>query len=148
MPYSYEYEMPAVTVDAVVMRQKPIDIGEWRTEILLIKRKNEPFKGCWAFPGGFVDKFEEPVAACVREVKEETGIDLPEAVRLFWAAGGKDRDPRGWTIALTYHTRVPWETEATPNDDAIEVGWFDIMNPPPMAFDHATTLAVFRCGRR
>jgi 8-oxo-dGTP diphosphatase len=142
MSYTYEYEMPAVTVDALIVRYRPASVSEWDVEILLIRRKNEPFKGMWAFPGGFVDKNEEPVDACVREVKEETGIDLPNAVKLFWAAGGKDRDPRGWTIALTYRTEVPWDTDAKASDDAIEIGWFDIMNPPPMAFDHRKTLSV------
>jgi len=145
VPYTYDYEMPAVTVDALILRQRTDDglPGRWSSEILLIKRRDDPFKGMWAFPGGFVNKFEEPVTACVREVKEETTIILPNAVKLFWAAGGEDRDPRGWTIALTFHTEVPWDTEAQPNDDAIETGWFDIMNPPPMAFDHRKTLAVF-----
>ena len=139
MSYSYEYEMPAVTVDALIFRSRPSDIGEWAHEILLIRRKSDPYKDCWAFPGGFVEKFEEPVAACIREVREETGILLSQNPGLFYAAGGEDRDPRGWVIALAFWVNVPWETRAAPNDDAIEIGWFNTLNLPMMAFDHRQT---------
>jgi 8-oxo-dGTP diphosphatase len=144
MSYTYEYEMPAVTVDAVILRQRVIALAEWSSQLLLIKRKNEPFKDKWALPGGFVDKNEEPVTACIREVKEETGIVLPNVVKLFWASGGKDRDPRGWTISLAFATEVPWETEVVASDDAAEIGWFDIDDLPSMAFDHRMILSMWR----
>lgn len=149
MSFTYEFEMPAVTVDALIIRTTRLRPGPpilaVREEILLIKRKNDPYKGMWAFPGGFVDKFEDPINACVREVKEETGIDLPNAVKLFTAKGDKDRDPRGWTISLAYHTEVPWDIEAKASDDAIEIGWFNIRDLPPMAFDHRAVFTRFLC---
>jgi len=143
--FSYEYEMPAVTVDVLITKIKAVDIGEWSVRLLLVKRRNDPFKGLWAFPGGFVNKFEEPSDACIREVREETGIVLDKRPGLFFSAGGKDRDPRGWTITLAHWIQVPWETAATPGDDAAEVGWFDEL--PPMAFDHRTIYEKYLSAR-
>jgi len=147
MPFTYDFEMPAVTVDALILRHKsgaglPATLYSG-TEILLIKRKSDPYKGMWAFPGGFVDKFEDPVHACHREVKEETSIELPGVVKLFTAKGDEGRDPRGWTISLAYYTAVPYDTVAKANDDAIEVEWFDILNLPSMAFDHRAVFVRF-----
>lgn len=149
MPFTYDFEMPAVTVDALILRHKSgaslPEALDAKTEILLIKRKNDPYKGMWAFPGGFVDKFEDPVHACHREVKEETSIELPNTVKLFTAKGDEGRDPRGWTISLAYYTDVPWDTKAAPSDDAIEIGWFNILDLPPMAFDHRAVFTRFLC---
>lgn len=146
MSYTYEYKMPAVTVDAVIIKHRPspTEIGEYESRILLIKRKNDPYKDHWAFPGGFVDEFEEPVTACIREVREETSIVLPHKPILFHAAGQAGRDPRGWVIALAFWVHVPWDTVAKANDDAIEYGWFDTNELPAMAFDHRQTFEMYR----
>jgi len=145
MSYTYNYEMPAVTVDAMVVRQRPAGIGEWENQILLIKRgrEGEPYYGHWAFPGGYVEKYEEPVDACVRELREETGIVLCQKPGLFHVAGGEGRDPRGWVIALAFWIIVPWDTPVKADDDAKEFGWFDLNDPPKMAFDHRRTIEKY-----
>ena len=81
MPYTYEHPHPAVSTDAIVFT-----VRDGRLEVLLIKRKHEPFKGMWAFPGGFLD-YREDLGQCARrELEEETGV---RGVKLeqFCAAG-------------------------------------------------------------
>lgn len=67
MDYTYKYPRPAVTADCVVITR------EEELKVLLIQRRNEPFKGCWAFPGGFMDMDETTEQCAIRELKEETG---------------------------------------------------------------------------
>ncbi|MBR4837718.1 MAG: NUDIX hydrolase [Bacteroidales bacterium] len=68
MSYTYEYPRPAVTADCVVITK------ENEPQVLLIQRGNEPFKGCWAFPGGFMNMDETTEQCAVRELEEETGF--------------------------------------------------------------------------
>ena len=86
----------------------------------------------------------------VGEVEEETSVKLGTTPKLMHVAGGKDRDPRGWTISLAFMTHVHFSTEAKASDDAIEIGWFDISDLPPMAFDHQRILSdvLFEIRRR
>ena len=69
MAFTYKYPRPELTADCIVITQ------EQEPKILLIQRKNEPFKGCWAFPGGFMNMDETTEECAIRELKEETGID-------------------------------------------------------------------------
>ena len=94
--YCYEYPRPAVTVDIVLFKIVGSDI-----QVLLIKRANNPFKGRWAFPGGFVDEFEPLEAAARRELEEETSLTnvTIEQVRAF---GDPGRDPRGHTVSVMF----------------------------------------------
>ncbi len=71
--YIYEWPRPMVTADAVVFA-----VSAAKTEVLLIERKNEPFKGQWAVPGGFVETDEELEDAAARELAEETGLSISE----------------------------------------------------------------------
>jgi 8-oxo-dGTP diphosphatase len=75
--YCYDYARPAVTVDIIVVTR------EKRPRVLLIRRKHEPFAGCWALPGGFVDEGETVVQAARRELHEETGLKLSRLEQLF-----------------------------------------------------------------
>ena len=69
--YAYRWPRASVTADAVLFAEK-----DGQTYVLLIQRGNEPYKGCWAFPGGFLE-MDETVARCAeRELEEETGIVL------------------------------------------------------------------------
>lgn len=136
-PYCYEYPRPAVTTDSVVFGY------ENRTlYILLIQRKNDPFRGRWAFPGGFMEMDEEAGAGAKRELKEETGLEniLLEQLHTFSAV---DRDPRGRTVSIAYLGVVD-KTACHPRaaDDAADVRWFPVAQLPPLAFDHDRIVEV------
>ena len=130
--YIYEWPRPMVTVDAVVFKRY-----QGKIAILLINRKNDPYKGFWAFPGGFVEMDEELDDAAARELAEETnlkGIDL-EQMHTFGKVG---RDPRGRQITIAF-IGVTDENNANikAGDDAAQARWFDIDDlPKNMAFDH------------
>ena len=96
--YTYNYPHPAVTADCLVFAHT--DEG---MKLLLIQRKNEPYKGKWAFPGGFMDIDETTIDAARRELKEETGLVVGELHRvgIFDAV---DRDPRERIITVAYYT--------------------------------------------
>jgi len=130
--YIYDWPRPMVTVDAVVFA-----FFKDRARLLLIKRKNEPFKGKWALPGGFVGIDEELDDAVKRELAEEAGlINVPlEQMHTF---GNVGRDPRGRQITIAF---MAVATEQKPKiragDDAADVRWFDIEKlPKDLAFDH------------
>jgi 8-oxo-dGTP diphosphatase len=132
--YSYDYPRPALTVDAVLVTREAVP------RVLLIRRKHDPFAGSWAFPGGFVDANERLADALRRELREETGLEVDEIEQLY-TAGDPGRDPRGWTVSVAYLVRVdPTKLKPVAADDADEVGWFPVANPPQLAFDHAMIL--------
>lgn len=133
MSYTYKYPRPAVTADMIVLTD------DSDPKILLIQRGNEPFKGCWAFPGGFMNMDETTEQCARRELKEETGLDIEE-VQQVGAYSTVDRDPRGRTITVAYITHVPQILPVTGLDDAAEAKWWPINALPPLAFDHAQIL--------
>jgi 8-oxo-dGTP diphosphatase len=136
--FTYDFPRPAVTVDIIVVTRGP------KPKVLLIRRKHDPFAGCWAIPGGFVEMDETLEAAARRELKEETGVSVDRLEQLH-AFGDPGRDPRGRTIAVAYWTRVH-ENRVKPHadDDAAEVGWFPLHRPPVLAFDHREMLGYVR----
>ena len=128
--YVYDYPRPAVTVDiAVVTTEK-------RPHVLLICRKNEPFAGKWALPGGFIEMDETLEASARRELREETGIRARNMVEIG-IFGDPGRDPRGRTISVVFLTRVARRSvRPVARDDAADVEWFPSDALPPLAFDH------------
>ncbi len=137
--YTYRFPRPAVTVDILVFTTV-----ENNKQVLLIKRKADPFKGRWALPGGFIEMDETLEIAALRELKEETNIQLSRLDQ-FRAFDDPDRDPRGRTISMVFYTfleSIPKNHKA--GDDAAQLQWFPIENPPPMAFDHDRILAEAR----
>ncbi len=132
--YVYDWPRPMVTVDAVVFA-----VTAGSIKLLLIKRGNEPFKGQWAIPGGFVGMDEELEDAVARELQEETGLTgvRLEQMHTFGTVG---RDPRGRQITIVYMSIIKEELDRVKaGDDAAMAQWFDIDNlPPNMAFDHNT----------
>lgn len=131
MPYTYEYPRPAVTADCVVMTK------ETKPKVLLIQRSNEPFKGCWAFPGGFMEMDETLEQCAVRELQEETGMEIAEDdLFAFGTFSAVDRDPRGRTISKAYLVIVEEPVEVKGQDDAANAQWHQIDSLPKLAFDH------------
>jgi 8-oxo-dGTP diphosphatase len=130
--YVYEWPRPMVTTDAVVFTK-----SGGKTKVVLIKRGNEPFKGQWAVPGGFVDMDEELEDAAVRELEEETGLTgIPlEQMHTFGTVG---RDPRGRQITIVFMgVAAEEQRQLKAGDDAAEAQWFDIDElPENLAFDH------------
>lgn len=108
----------------------------WENEILLVRRKNDPYRGHWALPGGFVEPDETVEAGALRELMEETGV-TGVRVEQFGAYGDPGRDPRGRTVAVVYWARVLRKPEIQAGDDAAAAGWFSLNRLPPLAFDHA-----------
>ncbi len=111
MAYTYKYPRPAVTADCVVMTK------EERPQVLLIQRGFDPFKGCWAFPGGFMNMDETTEQSAIRELEEETGLVVTE-LHQIGAYSKVDRDPRGRTITVAYLVLVDYPVVATGQDDA------------------------------
>lgn len=131
MAYTYEYPRPAITVDAVIFSKDK--------HLLLIQRKHPPFKGYWAFPGGFVNMDETLEDAVARELFEETGIKNIQLTQ-FHAFSDINRDPRHRTISIVFIGIVEEKTLLKAGDDAENALWFDFENIPNLAFDHREIL--------
>jgi 8-oxo-dGTP diphosphatase len=130
---------PLLTVDCVVVD------GEGR--VLLIRRGNEPFKGLYALPGGYVECGETVEDACRRELREETGIESGR-LRLIGVYSDPGRDPRGHSVAVAFLARVRTAT-AIAGDDAATAEWVARWRGLPLAFDHARIIAdAMRMMRR
>ena len=132
--YTYDYPRPMLTADCMVVND--------RDEILLVRRGNEPFKGCWALPGGFMEMVETIERCAVRELEEETGLHVSEQdIKLIGVYSAPDRDPRGRTVTAAFSLTLSHSaTQSLPiaaGDDAAEVRWWPLNALPPLAFDHA-----------
>lgn len=123
---------PLLTTDCV--------IGDGAGRVLLIRRKNEPFKGAYALPGGFVDVGETVEEACRREVREETGLTV-DALALVGVYSNPARDPRGHTVSVVYMTVLPDAPQPNPGSDAAAAEWIESWREVELAFDHAAILA-------
>lgn len=133
--YTYDYPRPAVTSDIAVLRLEEFP------EILLIQRKEDPFQGKWALPGGFMEMEESLEDAARRELEEETGIKAGELIR-FDTYDKPGRDPRGRTITQVFV--LVWKKEMgipQAGDDASDLSWFPLTELPELAFDHTLILA-------
>jgi len=109
--------------------------------VLLIKRGREPFKGLWAFPGGFVDEHESLDNAAARELQEETGL---RGIKLqqIGAFGDPGRDPRGHTVSIVFAAVLDEPRDARAADDASDAKWHSARHPPKLAFDHNKILKL------
>jgi len=130
MGFTYKYPRPSVTADCVVITR------EREPQVLLVQRAGEPFKGCWAFPGGFMDMDETTEQCAVRELEEETGMKV-DGVRQIGTYSKVDRDPRGRTITVAYLAIVDAPVAVKGLDDAANAEWFPLSALPTLAFDHS-----------
>jgi 8-oxo-dGTP diphosphatase len=136
MPYTYEYPHPAVTVDVIVFT-----VEDARLKVLLIRRGQEPFKGQWAMPGGFVEIDESLKRAAWRELREETGVRAASLQQLG-AFGRPDRDPRERIITVVYYSTVPRsQLQFRADSDASEAALFEVAALPSLASDHNRIIA-------
>ncbi|GIW21417.1 MAG: hypothetical protein KatS3mg068_0424 [Candidatus Sericytochromatia bacterium] len=132
MTFCYEYERPSLTVDIIVLSL----INNF-LNVLLIQRKNEPYKNKWALPGGFVNSKENIRHAAIRELKEETNINVDiNNLYEFKVFGDYGRDPRGWTVTISYICFVKNNINFKAKSDAKNISFFDVKNLPELAFDH------------
>lgn len=129
MAYTYDYPRPAVTADCVVMTKESVP------QVLLIERGFAPYKGCWTFPGGFMNMDETTEQCAIRELEEETGLKVTDLLQIG-AYSKVDRDPRGRTITVAYLVLVDHPVAVSGQDDAVKAQWFPIDALPPLAFDH------------
>ena len=116
---------PKLTVDGIIIKDG---------KILLVKRKNDPFKGKWALPGGFVEYGEKTEDAVAREVLEETGLKTT-VDKTIGVYSDPNRDPRGHTITVVYKLDVKGG-ELKSGDDASDAKFFDVNQLPELSFDH------------
>jgi len=135
--YSYKYPRAALTVDAIVYCSTAGQV-----QVLLIERGAEPFKQKWALPGGFVEMQETLEQSCIRELQEETGLEI-EKMRQFKAYDAVNRDPRHRTISVVFSAEVQHPMPVKGGDDACNAKWFPLDELPELAFDHAQMLHDF-----
>lgn len=122
------YKIPSLTAD--------IFIFDDDFNFILIKRKNDPYKDCWALPGGFVEYGESVETAAIREAKEETSIDV-ELKNLVNVYSKPDRDPRGHTVTVAFTAKGNMNNMKA-DSDAKEIAIFSAENLDEIeiAFDH------------
>ena len=133
--YCYKYPRPSVTADCVIFGFDGVAI-----KVLLIQRGIEPFKGKWAFPGGFM-KLDETAEECAkRELEEETGLKNV-SVEQFYTFSEVNRDPRERIITVAHYALVKL-SEVRGGDDAASAKWFALNEVPCLAFDHDRILRM------
>jgi 8-oxo-dGTP diphosphatase len=128
-PWQYKYEHMAVTTDCVIFTYE-----DWKLKVLLVRRGGDPFKGEWAFPGGFLHMDETAEEGALRELREETAL-TPSAIGQLGVFSDVDRDPRERVITIAWYALVK-PSEVVGGDDAAEAAWFPVDDLPSLAFDH------------
>ena len=133
--YCYPYARPSLTADIVCVHDG---------RVLLIERGAEPFAGCLALPGGFVDSGESAVQAAVRALEGEAVVQVAVA-RLVEVGSFTEpcRDPRGWVVSVAFAVELT-DAEAETvraGDDAAAAGWHALGSIGDLAFDHDLVLA-------
>lgn len=133
--FYYKYPHPAVTADCVIFGFDGLNL-----KVLLIQRGIEPFKGRWAFPGGFM-QMDETIEECARrELREETGL-VANSVEQFYTFSDVNRDPRERVISVAHYALVRL-AEVEGGDDAASAQWFAESEIPSLAFDHDRILRM------
>jgi 8-oxo-dGTP diphosphatase len=119
------FKNPKLTVDGAIFKDDMV---------LLIKRKNNPFKDKWALPGGFVEYGETVEDAVIREINEETGLKTT-IKKVFGIYSDPNRDPRGHTISIVYLLDIIGG-QLKGSDDASDAKFFKLDKLPDLSFDH------------
>lgn len=127
--FCYKYPHPAVTTDCVIF-----GFDGAKLQVLLVERGIEPYKGRWAFPGGFVNMGESCEEGALRELREETGLSTAY-IEQFHTFSDPHRDPRERVITVAYYALVRIQ-DVKGGDDAVQAAWFPLDDVPQLAFDH------------
>lgn len=135
LKYCYKYPHPSVTTDCVIF-----GFDGAKLRVLLVQRAIEPYKGQWAFPGGFMKMDESAEESALRELQEETGLE-GAYLRQFHTFTAPQRDPRERVITIAYYALVRMQ-EVKGGDDAAKAGWFALDEVPSLAFDHDLILRM------
>ena len=135
--YQKKYRIPSLTTDAIVLRKHKDDNLH---DILLVTRGKPPFEGKLAFPGGFVNYGENPETGCVRELKEETGLEGKD-IELLTVRGEPNRDPRRHVVSIIYIVNVDENAQPKGGDDAKDAKFYNLKDiidtkKDDMSFDH------------
>ena len=133
--FTYPYPRPSVTTDCVIVGYDGKNL-----KVLLVQRGIPPFKGMWAFPGGYLQMDETAEEGARRELLEETGL-IPSYIEQFHTFSEVERDPRGRVITIAYLALLNI-SEVHGGDDAAKADWFSINDVPQLAFDHDMILRV------
>ena len=136
--YTYQHPRPAVSVDIVLFQKNNANY-----RVLLIKRAQEPFRGSYALPGGFVEMEEDLESAAKRELEEETGVRDIQLTQIH-TFSDPERDPRGRVISTAYGVVIDEESQLNikAGSDATDAVWFNLSDLPPLAFDHQLVIKV------
>ena len=126
---------PALTVDAIALKDG---------QLILIRRKNPPFQGSFALPGGFVDYGETVENAVIREFGEETGLEA-EIKEFIGIYSEPDRDPRGHTVSVVFELKITGG-KMLAGDDAADVSLFPLDELPDLAFDHEIIISNYKAS--
>jgi 8-oxo-dGTP diphosphatase len=133
------YRNPTPTVDTIIQRDS------W---ILLVKRRNDPFKGYLVLPGGFVNEGERVEDAAKREVKEETSLNI-ELLDILGVYSDPIRDPRGHMMSTVFIAKISSNNEkvdAVAQDDAAAIEWIslEVINTRNVGFDHKRIISDYK----
>jgi len=134
------YPRPSVTVDLVILTLQDDDL-----RVLLVQRRQWPYEGMWALPGGFLQIDEALHDPARRELAEQTGLEGEDIyLEQLYTFGDPNRDPRTRVITVAYFALVPADVSKRlhPGSDAAEVRWFSVYDLPQLAFDHAAIVDV------
>jgi 8-oxo-dGTP diphosphatase len=138
--YLSEHPFVYLTADVVAFSKRREGLS-----VLVVKRSNPPFKGRWAFPGGFVDEGEEVERAARRELSEETGVSSRRLrLELLGPYTAVKRDPRHRTVSIAFLAALGPQVEPAAGDDASAAAWLpvgELLGTRRLAFDHAQMLA-------
>lgn len=142
---SNRHKNPIPTVDIII---------EQNSKILMIRRKNEPYKGCLALPGGFVNEGERIEDAARREANEETSLNIGLS-EILGVYSDPKRDPRGHLMSTVFIAVIPVgnDTEAvqaSARDDAAEIHWINLddLDNSTIAFDHKKILFDYKVWKQ